>query len=99
VGKTISGKKAFIALGLTAGNKTAARISHSGACRFEILLEADKAINAIGGCELNNQIAHNLWDVNRFFHRHWRFENGDRDDRGPQPRSGQPAFLTTKSSV
>jgi hypothetical protein len=29
VGKTLSGKKAFIALGLTAGNKTAPRICQS----------------------------------------------------------------------
>jgi len=29
VGKTLSGKKAFIALGLTAGNKRASRISQS----------------------------------------------------------------------
>jgi hypothetical protein len=74
VGKRLSGKKAFIALGLTAGNKRAARISHSRArppparaCRFAILLAADKAINAIGRSRTEQPDCPNLCDVNNLF--------------------------------
>jgi len=45
VGKRLSGKKAFIALGLTAGNKTAG--IHRRRTRAAVLV-ADKALNAIG---------------------------------------------------
>jgi hypothetical protein len=61
VGKTPSGKKAFIALGLTAGNKTAPirRRRTRG-----VVLVADKAINAIGCSGTERPDCPNLWDVN-----------------------------------